>query len=122
MALRAGSHLLVPSPACSPSRVSGVPWLLLGIFQSPELRPVPLPPAWDSDEPWPEQLWGADSSVPRPEGQQRVWTARDRSARLLLVHSTHGSAHWAADRCVVSPSGTVLPQGFQGLRAVVWGF
>ncbi|DAA32976.1 TPA: hypothetical protein BOS_1476 [Bos taurus] len=56
--------------------------------------------AWSSDEPWPEQLWGADSSVPRPEGQHRVWTARDRSARLLLVHSAHG----AADGCVVSPS------------------
>lgn len=102
--------------------MSGVSWLLLGIFQSPGLCPVPLPPARDSDEPLPEQLWGAHSSVPRPEGQQRVWTARDRSARLLLVRSAHGSAHGAADGCVVSPSGTMLPQGFQGLCAVVWGF
>ena len=105
-------------PSHSPARVSHVPWLLLGIFQSPGLRPVPLPPARDSDEPWPEQLWGADSSVPRPERQQWVWTAWDGSARLVLVRG----AHRAVDMCVVSPSGTVLPQGLQGLRAAVWGF
>lgn len=100
-------------PSHSPACVSCVPWLLLGIFQFPGLHPVPLPPAQDSDEPWPERLWGADSSVPRPEGQQWVWTAWDGSARLVLVRGAHG----AADMCVVSPSGTVLPQGFQGLHA-----
>lgn len=55
-------------PPHSPARVSCVPWLLLGIFQSPGLHPMPLPPARDSDEPWPEQLWGPVPRYPDQRG------------------------------------------------------